>query len=98
MVNKDMDRSWFHGADHRLLEKFQRHWRFPCFSVPPEVTKYHLEFEKGLKRAMELGDSRMVPVSEIFEYLKITARWCEERCRAAGLKLHSRCGSRDVRR
>ena len=23
MVNKDMDRSWFHGADHRLLEKFK---------------------------------------------------------------------------
>lgn len=37
MVNKDMDRSWFTVRITGCWKSFQRHWRFPCFSVPSEV-------------------------------------------------------------
>ena len=33
MVNRDIKRSWFHGADDMLLEKFQNPWRSPCSSA-----------------------------------------------------------------
>lgn len=83
MVNKDMDRSWFHGADHRLLEKFSKALEIPLLLCPSGGDEYHLEFEKGLKRAMELG-AEMAGFGDID--IENNRRWCEERCRAAGLK------------
>ena len=70
MVNKDMDRSWFHGADHRLLEKFSKALEIPLLLCPSGGDEYHLEFEKGLKRAMELG-AEMAGFGDID--IKITA-------------------------
>ena len=44
---------------------------------------YHLEFEKGLLRAMELG-TQMAGFGDID--IENNRRWCQERCDAAGLK------------
>lgn len=34
MVNQDMDRSWFHGADYALLDKFSKSLELPLILCP----------------------------------------------------------------
>ena len=83
MVNRDIKRSWFHGADDMLLEKFSKSLEIPLLLCPSKGEDYHLEFEKGLLRAMELG-TQMAGFGDID--IENNRRWCQERCDAAGLK------------
>lgn len=83
MVNQDMDRSWFHGADYELLDKFSDALEIPLILCPSSGEAYHLEFEKGLKRAIELG-AEMAGFGDID--IENNRRWSEDRCHAAGIK------------
>ena len=83
MVNQDMDRSWFHGADYELLDKFSDALEIPLILCPSSGEAYHLEFEKGLKRAIELG-AEMAGFGDID--IENNRRWSEDRCHAAGIR------------
>lgn len=83
MVNQDMDRSWFHGADYGLLEKFSNALEIPLILCPSSGEAYHMEFEKGLKRAMELG-AEIAGFGDID--MENNRRWSEDRCHATGIR------------
>lgn len=83
MVNQDMDRSWFHGADYALLDKFSKSLELPLILCPSKGEEYHLAFEDGLRRAMEMGAE-----TACFGDIDIEGnrQWSEERCRRVGIK------------
>lgn len=83
MVNKEMDRSWFHGADYKLLDKFSESLSIPLILCPCEGHEYHTAFEKGLVKAKENG-AEMVGFGDID--IEDNRRWCTQRCEAVGIK------------
>lgn len=83
MVNQDVDRSFFHGADYKMLQAYSEALGIPMLITPTVGENYHLAMEKSLKKAIDLG-------AEIacFGDIDITDNraWCEERCKNAGIK------------
>ena len=55
MFNQDQERSWFHGVDRPLLEQIAASLELPLLLCPSSGEEYHLAFEEGLRRAMEMG-------------------------------------------
>lgn len=82
MVNKDMDRSWFHGADFKLLDKFSESLQIPLILCPSIGEEYHLAFENGLRKAMDFG-AKLVGFGDID--IENNRQWCMDRCHAAGI-------------
>lgn len=83
MVNEEMSRSWFHGADYKMLDKFSKALDIPLILCPCKGEEYHAAFEKGLQKAKEAG-AQMAGFGDID--IENNRKWCEERCEAVGIK------------
>lgn len=55
MVNKNVNRSFFHGADYNLLEAYSDSLGIPLITCVTDGDDYHLALEKGLLKAMSMG-------------------------------------------
>ncbi len=82
MVNENMGRSYFHGADEELMRKFSDSLGYPLILCPSDGYDYHTKFEEGLLQAKELG-AEMVGFGDID--LEDNKRWGIERCENADL-------------
>lgn len=82
MVNEEMDRSWFHGADYKLLDKFSAALGIPLILCPSKGEAYHLAFEAGLEKAKKLG-AEMAGFGDID--IEGNRRWSGERCGNVGI-------------
>ena len=82
MFNEEADRSFFHGADKKMLEAYSKALNIPLLLTPAKGDEYHLEMEKSLKKAKEMGAE-----TACFGDIDIEANraWCEARCENAGL-------------
>lgn len=83
MVNEEIDRSWFHGADYKLLDKFSTALEIPLILCPSKGEEYHLAFEDGLRKAKAMG-AEMAGFGDID--IENNRKWCTNRCEAVGLK------------
>lgn len=83
MINEEMNRSWFHGADYRMLNRYSEALDIPLILCPSKGEEYHIAFEKGLAHAKELG-AEMAGFGDID--IEGNRKWSEERCENAGLK------------
>jgi len=83
MVNQDSERSFFHGADLPLLEKYGRALALPLLPVLSSGENYHLAMEEALRKARSLG-AEQVCFGDID--LEGNRKWGEERCAHAGLE------------
>ena len=92
MFNQDQERSWFHGVDRPLLEQIAASLELPLLLCASSGEEYHLAFEEGLRRAMEMGAEAC-----IFGDIDIedNAAWCRARCDAVGLPAHFPLWKRD---
>lgn len=83
MVNREMQRSWFHGVDLKLLENISESLTIPLILCEAGQEDYCAAMESGMKRAKELGAEACVFGDiDIEDHLT----WCQERCDAVGLK------------
>lgn len=82
MVNEEVDRSYFHGADREMLARYSKALGMPMILCPNDGENYHLAFEKGLKDAKALGAE-----AACFGDIDIDGnrQWEEERCEHTGL-------------
>ena len=83
MVNEELDRSWFHGADYKLLDKFSKALDIPLILCPSKGEEYHIAFEKGLAEAKKRG-AEIAGFGDID--IENNRQWCEARCENAGIK------------
>ena len=83
MVNREQDRSWFHGVDKPLLEAVSRSLRIPLLCGECEGKDYAAAMEAALVRAKEAGAG-----AAVFGDIDIEGhrQWSSERCAAAGLE------------
>jgi diphthine-ammonia ligase len=82
MVNREQERSWFHGVDRPLLNEIASALELPLFCCDSAGEDYHLAMEEGLRRAKELG-AEACCFGDIDA--EDNARWCRERCEHTGL-------------
>lgn len=82
MVNKEADRSYFHGADRAMLDRYTNALGLPMLTCPSDGEDYHLVLEDGLKRAKGMGAE-----GAAFGDIDIEGnrQWEENRCEAVGL-------------
>ena len=83
MVNKEVRRSFFHGADSDMLKQYSKALEIPLISAASGGEDYHLEMEKALAKAKEMG-AEAACFGDID--LEQNRAWSEERCRNTGLK------------
>lgn len=83
MFNKDCGRSFFHGADPDMLEKYSEILGIPLITVPSAGEEYHLLMEKALREAKEMG-AELACFGDID--IEANRHWCETRCENAGLE------------
>jgi diphthine-ammonia ligase len=83
MVNREQNRSWFHGVDKPLLEAVSRSLRIPLICGECEGKDYAAAMETALARAKAAGAG-----AAVFGDIDIEGhrRWSSERCAAAGLE------------
>ena len=82
VVNKETQRSFFHGADLDFLKKISLALDIPLQICPSDGDDYHLRFEDGLLKAKELGAEACV-----FGDIDIQSNreWGESRCAGCGI-------------
>lgn len=82
MVNEDVGRSYFHGADYSMMERYSKALGIPAILCPTKGETYHLAFEEGLRKAKAMGAE-----AACFGDIDIeqNRQWEEERCQTAGL-------------
>lgn len=82
MVNEAVSRSWFHGADYDMLERYSEALALPVITCPAGGENYGPAFEAGLARAKKMGAEGVcfgdIDIDE-------NRSWEEARCKAAGL-------------
>lgn len=83
MVNQDVDRSFFHGADYKMLQAYSGVLGIPILITPAVGKNYHLAMEKSLRKAIALG-AEIACFGDID--IDENRAWCEERCKNAGIK------------
>ena len=83
MVNTASERSFFHGADLPLLEKYSEALGLPLLPVLSSGEEYHLAMEEALRRAKSQG-AEQACFGDID--LEANRKWGEERCAHAGLE------------
>ncbi|WP_425756112.1 diphthine--ammonia ligase [Ihubacter sp. rT4E-8] len=83
MVNEDLDRSWFHGADRQLLDKISEALDLPLILCPSKGEAYQRAFEEGLEKAKAMG-AEMAGFGDID--IDGNRQWSEDRCRAVGIE------------
>ncbi len=83
MANQEVDRSYFHGADYKMLQAYSDALALPMLITPTAGENYHLSMEQSLRKAMELGAE-----AACFGDIDIEGNraWCEERCKNAGIR------------
>lgn len=83
MMNQDLNRSWFHGVDPRLLREISKSLAIPLLPCASSGEAYHLGMEQALRDAKAAGAEACV-----FGDIDIAdnAAWCRKRCEAAGIK------------
>ena len=82
VVNEAEERSYFHGADYSMMNRYAEALRLPLVLCPTAGETYHLAFEEGLQKAKEMGaEAACFGDIDIEENRK----WEEDRCAAVGL-------------
>lgn len=83
MFNQEAERSYFHGADAKLLKKYEEALQLPLIMVPTDGNDYHLAMEKALRQAKTIGAE-----AACFGDIDIEGnrKWSEERCINTGLE------------
>lgn len=83
MCDPDADRSYFHGADYKMLEEYSKALNIPLLLTPTKGEEYHLNMEASLRKAMEMGAE-----AACFGDIDIEGNraWSEERCNNVGMK------------
>lgn len=82
MVNEAAGRSYFHGADYQMLERYGKALALPLVTCPTKGQDYQQAFEIGLAEAKSMGaEGACFGDIDIEE----NRQWEEERCKAAGL-------------
>lgn len=83
MVNKDFERSYFHGADYEMLKRYEEALQIPMLLVPTEGERYHLAMEEALRKAKSMGVE-----FACFGDIDIEGNraWSEQRCENTGLE------------
>lgn len=82
MFNSGDGRSFFHGADGALLERYSAALQIPLLRVPSCGEDYHLAMEEALRKSKKAGAEFACFGDIDIEGHRI---WGEERCRNAGL-------------
>lgn len=82
MMNTNVERSFFHGADTSLLERYSKALEIPLILCPTNGNDYHLALEKGLMKAMDMG-AEVACFGDID--IEGNRQWEEERCKNVGL-------------
>lgn len=82
MVKRDAERSYFHGADLDMLQKYQSALDLPMILCPSDGDDYHTALEEGLRRAKHMG-AEGAAFGDID--LEGNRAWEEERCAHTGL-------------
>lgn len=77
MVDKDANRSYFHGADREMLQRYERALGLPLLLCPSDGTDYPTALEDGLRKAKGLG-AEGAAFGDID--LEDNRRWEEARC------------------
>lgn len=83
MYNSGAERSWFHGADHRMIERISESLGIPVYYGASDGNDYMEAFEEQLLKAKEAGAEACVFGDIDIENHR---EWDEARCKAAGLK------------
>ena len=83
MVNHNEQRSFFHGADYKMLQAYSESLAIPILITPTSGHEYHLAMERSLKEAVALG-AEMACFGDID--IESNRLWCEERCHNAEIK------------
>lgn len=82
VVNKDQERSYFHGADYNMMNRYAQALELPVILCPTAGETYHLALEEGLQKARKMGaEAACFGDIDIEENRK----WEEDRCAAVGL-------------
>ena len=82
MVNKEVGRSYFHGADSTMLERYAKALALPMITCPAKGETYQTAFEIGLSKSKAMG-AEAVCFGDID--IEQNRKWEEERCKAVGL-------------
>lgn len=82
MVNEAAGRSYFHGADYTMLERYSEAFALPMITCPAEGETYQQAFEAGLEKAKNMG-AEAVCFGDID--IEQNRKWEEDRCKAVGL-------------
>ena len=83
MVNEAAGRSFFHGADDRLLDRYEQALGIPLLRVPTAGETYHLAMEEALRNARIMG-AEMAVFGDID--IEGNRAWSQERCDHTGLE------------
>lgn len=83
MVNKDLQRSWFHGVDLELLRQISDSLEIPLILCESAGTDYHIKMEEALLKAKTQGAEACV-----FGDIDIEDHrtWCQARCDSVGIQ------------
>ena len=84
MINADLNRAWFHGADYNLLNKISKALRIPLLLCPAKGEDYHPAFEQGLLRAKQELGAELVGFGDID--IEANRAWEQTRCDNTGLQ------------
>lgn len=83
MVNQKVNRSYFHGADPKMLQRYSEALGIPLLAAPANGEDYHRAMEDGLRKAVELGaEAACFGDIDIEEH----RAWSEERCKNTGIR------------
>ena len=83
MVNKELERSFFHGIDHTMMNVVSKSLGIPLLLCTSQGEDYNLVMEDGLRQAKALGAEVAV-----FGDIDISDHktWCTERCENVGME------------
>lgn len=83
MINSAEKRSYFHGANMDMLQRYSLALDIPLLTAPTSGEDYHLAMERALLSAKESGAEAAgfgdIDIDE-------NRAWCEKRCENTGLK------------
>lgn len=83
VINAAQQRSYFHGADPAMLERYAEALGLPMILCPTDGSDYAEAFERGLEQARRLG-AEAVGFGDID--IEEHRLWEEERCARTGLQ------------
>lgn len=83
MFNRNAERSYFHGADRKMLEKYAEALGLPMICAETTGEDYHLVMEAALRQAKEQG-AELACFGDID--IEANRAWSAERCAHAGIE------------